>query len=141
MNKALIIGILGVVGIILYRKYQLVKNIAIDFAGIDFLSFSPFRAQVQFAISNPTSGNATINAVHGYITSNGRNLATVDVNREVVIYPNTNTIVPVDVNLVDNQLLNIGLSWINKGGGDITFQGSIVADGITIPITQTVYNV
>lgn len=141
MKKTILIAAAGLIGYMVWKKYQFVSRVGINFSGIDFKSFSPFIADVQFTISNPTDVQSVLNSVHGYITSNGRNLASVDVDREHIVYPNTTIVVPVRIQLIESDLLNIGLSWINNSGGNITFQGSITADGVTIPLTQTLYNV
>jgi len=135
MKKWWIIPAASIIGFIIYKKYVFSKTITVFFKTIDFssMSFISPTINVVVQINNPTDITATIQNIKGDLYLN-----TIFIGNVIGITPTTLSIgssnlkIPVTLSYSGVSAL---IKGIGKGGLNLKFDGSMMVDLITLPLT------
>jgi LEA14-like dessication related protein len=143
MNKTVVFLSLGAVAVyLLYKKANAANKITFNFTG---LKINPIRLlqkptiTLYFRLKNPTDTPLSLTSLTGKIFVNNNFLADLQ-SRESVIVPEMGSIifsVNVQVGLLD-LLTEITQLLSNRQRVNVLFSGVVQAEGITLPVNQSI---
>lgn len=125
------------IGWLLYRKYQLSNAVSVFFRSVDFSPMTllnpTFNLIVQ--INNPTYVTAMVQNIQGNLFVDGANVGYVRGITPTSLAVGSSLLeIPITINYTGIPNL---ISRLKNGGFNMTFDGSIKVDYITIPINFT----
>jgi LEA14-like dessication related protein len=136
-----LIGGIAILGYFAWKKYNLVTHASVQFADLQVTSWSPLAIVAVFAIRNPTSGSAELQSINGFINVNGQRVASIDSTSAMTVAPNSTSNVSLKIVPLVVGFATAAAQWLaNKQSVNISFSGTIQVDGITIPLTQSLYS-
>ena len=141
MNKTLktVLTFTGIAALLYYFNEK--KALAQIKATIRNITFVNGKLQLVFFIQNPSMVNVTLSSIIGDIKLNGLTIATVSGLSQQIIPANSSTTISVTVSLDPVGAITFGAQyWRAKAANkhlSIDFNGTMRANGLVVPISQT----
>ncbi len=136
----LITALLGFVGWKLYKKVQDADKLSVDIDSADTQASRGIlpNIRVTLLVKNPTGSTIKINSIKGDLFINNVKVGYIHDFVPVTIVANSATKLPiVFVPEYLNAMDIVTTLVINSLNAPVTFNGTIIADSFTIPITKT----
>lgn len=147
MNKTIKYGLFIIGGLFvwqLFQKSQAGKRLNVFFRGIGLKNSSGIIPTVvaNFAVQNTSNQKITIKSISGDLTVNGKYLANISQFSPIVIQPNSETILPINIKAGIISIIDQIVPILKKKTGTknfvADFNGTVNADGFVIPVSETV---
>lgn len=124
-----------VLGVYLASRAQLAKNLDVKIIGVDFTGgiVKP-ELTIIFNLYNPTSNSSTLQKIAGNIYADGSIIGIIEQDFNTEIKSQAETNIRVKINLLPFNVFSSIFTMIKNKTANISFDGSIKADGITIPL-------
>lgn len=124
------------------RKGNAAKNLKVYFAGLNFEKSSGVVPNIIaiFRLVNPTNSSLTVTSIAGDISVNGKIVAGFSQVQKFEILPNSESNYKIKVTPSGFTVALTIIDLIKTKAKNLTanFNGTINADGLNIPINQTV---
>lgn len=143
MKKYLpVILLAAAVGFYFWRKAGAAKNLKVYFAGLNLAKGSGLIPNIfaVFRLVNPTNSSLQITSIAGDIFLNGKLVAGFSQVEKFEILPNSESAYKIKITPSGFTVALSVIDLIKSKGKNLTasFNGTINADGINLPINQTV---
>jgi LEA14-like dessication related protein len=122
------------IGWIVYKKYQLTNAVSVFFKSIDFSTMTLLNPTLNLIvqINNPTDVTAVVQNIQGILIIDGVNVGNV-IGITPTILNSGSSLLAIPVTLNYSGVLDL-LRKFKFGGFNLTFQGTIKVDYITLPL-------
>lgn len=133
---------LVVAGLLLSKKASGYLNYYIKKLAVSFSGFTPLL-KIDVAVQNPSNEQFVITSIAGDVKADGSVIGSGSLFQQVVIAPNSESVLPVVVRLSPLAVVSDLINIITKQSGipmTVGFDGYVNANGFVTPI-DLVYNV
>lgn len=136
-------AIIGAVALYFFSKSQAVKSVKVYFDSLSIGKLKGFKIPdliAKFRIVNPTNTPLSVRAIAGDIFVNGKQIASFNQVENLEIPANNEVIYSVDIKPDNLGVILSVISFLKKKQKiKIEYTGTVNSSGVTLPISDTVY--